>query len=98
MVPIATSDHSGPYGSHVLFGRIDPEGNASIWILPATGGQPEKVADVSRCTKQHSFSGSVTRTGCVATQRQSYADGPFWFGYYGYVAWGELVSYWRGPG
>jgi DNA-binding CsgD family transcriptional regulator/Tol biopolymer transport system component len=85
-------------GSHIFFGRIEAEGNASIWILPATGGQPEKVADVSRCSKQHSFSGSVTRTGCVATNVQSYAAGPFWFGYYGYVAWGELISYWRGPG
>jgi hypothetical protein len=72
-------------GSQILFGRIDLEGNASIWMMPSTGGQPEKVADISRCSKQRSV-GTRSLTGCVAANIQSYAGGPFWFGYYGYVA------------
>jgi Tol biopolymer transport system component len=32
-------------GSHVLFARITREGQASVWVIPANGGEPQLVVD-----------------------------------------------------
>ena len=32
-------------GSHVLFARMDAEGGASLWLIPAAGGEPQRVVD-----------------------------------------------------
>ncbi len=30
-------------GSHLLFARMDAEGGASLWLIPAAGGEPQQV-------------------------------------------------------
>ena len=32
-------------GSHLLFARMDAEGRASLWLIPAAGGEPRRVVD-----------------------------------------------------
>jgi Tol biopolymer transport system component len=32
-------------GSHLLFARMDAEGRASMWLIPAAGGEPRRVLD-----------------------------------------------------
>jgi Tol biopolymer transport system component len=32
-------------GSHLLFARLDAEGRASLWLIPAGGGGPHRVVD-----------------------------------------------------
>jgi len=32
-------------GSHLLFARMDAEGGASLWLIPAAGGEPRRVVD-----------------------------------------------------
>ncbi len=32
-------------GSHILFARMDAEGGASLWLIPAAGGEPRRVVD-----------------------------------------------------
>jgi|GEM_PF-541085 len=32
-------------GSHLLFARMDAEGQASLWLIPAAGGEPWRVVD-----------------------------------------------------
>jgi len=32
-------------GSHLLFARLDAEGRASLWLIPAGGGAPRQVVD-----------------------------------------------------
>ncbi|MPZ50528.1 MAG: hypothetical protein GEU75_14730 [Dehalococcoidia bacterium] len=34
-------------GEYVLFARIDSEGLPSIWLVPSSGGEPVKLADIS---------------------------------------------------
>jgi Tol biopolymer transport system component len=35
-------------GESILFARIDTADEASLWVIAATGGEPAKVADISR--------------------------------------------------
>jgi Tol biopolymer transport system component len=72
--------------TRLLFPRIDAEGNASVWLLPISGGDPVKVADVSPCASR----------GCSpssALLRDT--SGPWWFGYYGTVPWEMLYCWWQ---
>jgi Tol biopolymer transport system component len=62
-------------GSYLLFARMDAEGGASLWLIPATGGEPRQVVD-------------------ELTPLPGPASG--WFGYYGYLEWGQLFDWWRG--
>ena len=32
-------------GSHILFARMDAENRASLWLIPAAGGEPQQVVD-----------------------------------------------------
>jgi len=32
-------------GSHLLFARMDAEGGASLWLIPAVGGEPRRVVN-----------------------------------------------------
>lgn len=32
-------------GSHIVFGRMDAEDQASLWLIPAGGGEPRRVVD-----------------------------------------------------
>jgi len=33
------------HGSHILFARMEAEGRASMWLIPAVGGEPRQVVD-----------------------------------------------------
>jgi DNA-binding CsgD family transcriptional regulator len=35
-------------GAFILFARLDLEDQASVWIVPAAGGAPQKLVDISR--------------------------------------------------
>ena len=62
-------------GGHILFARMDAEGRASLWLIPAEGGEPSQVVN-------------------ELTPLPGPASG--WFGYYGYVDWDQVFSWWQG--
>ena len=76
-------------GSHILFARLDGEDRASLWITSVAAQEPEKVADLNPCSRPPG--------SCQATNFGTIVQGSFWFGYYGYVQWNSLYSWWRGP-
>ncbi len=66
-------------GSQLLFVRLDGAGQASVWMLPAAGGEPRQVVE--------SLAAPQDVGGLSADDR--------WFGTYGHVDWDELLNWWQ---
>jgi hypothetical protein len=72
-------------GSQIIFMRLSAEGGASVWRVPAMGGSPEKVADVSKPNPDSTLRIPNTRDDYFAR----------WFDYFGNVPQWLLYSWWQ---
>jgi DNA-binding CsgD family transcriptional regulator/Tol biopolymer transport system component len=74
-----------PDGSHIVFMRLTAEGQASVWLISAGGGSPEKVAEVSKPSPASALPNPNTRDDYFAR----------WFDYFGNVPQWLLYSWWQ---
>jgi hypothetical protein len=72
-------------GSQIIFMRLTAEGEASVWRVPAMGGSPEKVADLSKPNPDSTLRIPNTRDDFFARS----------FDYFGNIPHYLLYSWWQ---
>jgi len=68
-------------GTHILFGRISPDGRKSLWIMTTSGANLQQVTGTLPIYDGH--------VGASWRSEES------WFGYYGHIDWTDAFDWWQ---
>jgi len=69
----------------VLFGRIDREGDASLWLLDITDGTPQRLANLTR---------PAPKSGLIFPYTKDEYFKLYWDSY-GVIPWQFMYSWWQ---
>jgi hypothetical protein len=67
-------------GSQILFARLDAHDHWSLWLVPSTGGTPVRTVE------------RIDWTAPLKALQVN--DPPAWLGYYGTIAWRDVLDWW----